>query len=341
MTANGGPQVAGLPQPAATLANDSGRSLEWTAYHGPLLTESLILQASSGDGNRDDLELLSKLAQASVAQGAATAATIDPVCAAVLGTTAVSSERFEPVSFRTDGLTDLVCGYDLGNGSVVELALRWSDPAFLPNCCVKVKGLGAGAWAQQSGSGKKAPWRIDWIAEKGDPTRTATLNNSPAAAKPLGKAGLIALAGAVTSDATPASAPTAEPTIGPGTSISGALVGDWILSGVDGPPVTASFARDGTFAFTVACATPKGKQAPAPNFQSTYTVDGDQVDVAPSSTTAGCKKEADQTFVRSVGFGLGMATHPGTWAVAGDTLTITDPGAPITITITFTRAPDP
>ena len=194
--AYGGSPVKSLPQPAASVVYD-GEGQLIAARVGPLLTEAVIFQARSAEGRADDLELLERLALASAAQPAP-AGTVDLQCAAHLGISVVSTQRFEAPSVDSEDGTDLNCGYDLGDGTAVILNLRWAGPDSLPSCCEKVKTLGKGAFAQQQGRGKKAPWEIQWVLAKGDPARTAELSNGGGPTRQLSKKELIEIAKGVT-----------------------------------------------------------------------------------------------------------------------------------------------
>jgi hypothetical protein len=337
----GGQTVESLPQPAASVIyNGEGQVIAGRV--GPLLTESLIFRARSADGKADDLDLLERLALASAAQPAP-ASTVDPECAARLGVPVVSTQRYEAPSAEYEQ-NDLHCGYDLGDGKAAVLALRWTGPNSLPDCCEKVKELGKGAFASQNGSGKKAPWTIEWVLATGDPARTAKLSNGGGATKQLSKKELVALARSVTLGETVGSAPTPTPVAGTGPSAeAAALLGTWAFQeathGTDttAPPaglgVTANFAADGTMVVAVDCKPYKHKKAVA--YPGTYTADATTVHVKYTNTTGACADSGLQDFLATLSILLGFSTQPGTWSVVGDTLTIT--GGP-QISLVFQRA---
>lgn len=188
---NGGAEIPGLPAPAYGTTFPDGRSgVAWTPVMGPLLTQVLDVEGSLPDGSPSSLEVLTTFAMASA--GTATPLGLDPVCTGLLDVPAVSSQGFDP------GDGHRVCGYDLGDGRAVRLEVGDRSKGDLPGCCTRVPELGKGAFAQQSGRGKRAPWRIEWIITPGDPAVVGQIENSPAAANRLSKADLIALAKEVT-----------------------------------------------------------------------------------------------------------------------------------------------
>jgi len=328
----GGSKVTSLPQPAVSVIYD-GEGQLIAGRVGPLLTESVIFTARSADGTTDDLDLLERLALASAAQPVVTPAP-DPRCVSHLDAPIMSTQQYEAPSDADDSRTDLHCGYDLEDGSRVALDLAWVDEDGVPDCCSKVKGLGKGAWAQQSGSGKKAPWEIQWVLTKGDPARVATLRNGAGGTSILSKAQLIALAKTVTVDeAAPASASP-----GPVVSIppeAAALVGTWAFPGGDGSlalpdglTVSLTFGSDGTVIADFACTPPK-KKAPL-SWSGTYTADATTLDVTWRRRFKGdCKDQAAQAYAAPFSFFLGLMTSPGAWSVSGDTLTLTGTEGPL------------
>lgn len=189
--ANGGFAIAGLPSPAYGTTFPGGRrGIAWTPQRGPLLTLVLDLEGWQADGSVPSFELLEAVASASAVQ--TSAAAVDPGCTAVLSVDAVSSQRIEPAPGQ------VACGFDLGGGKAIIVRTEARASVLLPDCCEKVSELGKGAFAQRQGSGKKAPWSIEWILRDGDPALVGSIENGPAATALLGKAALIELATQVT-----------------------------------------------------------------------------------------------------------------------------------------------
>jgi hypothetical protein len=189
--ANGGFAISGLPSPAyGTTFPDGRRGIAWTPQRGPLLTLVLDLEGWLADGSVPSFELLEAVASAGAGQMATAA--VDPGCTALLAVVAVSSQRVEPAPGQ------VACGFDLGGGKAIIVRTEERSMVLLPDCCDKVPELGKGAFAQRQGSGRKAPWRIEWILRDGDPALVGIIQNGPAATKLLGKAALIEFATQVT-----------------------------------------------------------------------------------------------------------------------------------------------
>ncbi len=338
----GGSKVTSLPQPAASVVWDGGDGQLFAGRVGPLLIETLTFSARSADGKADDLDLLERLALASAAQPTP-ARTVDPECASDLGVSVVSTQRYDSPSIASDTLTDLNCGFDLGDGTTAVLELDWRGRDAMPDCCEKVKALGKGAFAQQQGSGKKAEWQLEWVLADGDPSRVAALRNGEGGTRMLSKRELTALAKDVTLGDTVASGPTPGPAALPAEAAP--LFGSWTLLSVGGgeksevPPagfgVIATFNADGTTLFAYDCVPPKKKKPLA--YPGTYTADATTLHITWAKRTIGaCKADDPTNWITKFGFMVGLATGSGTWSVVGDTLTIT--GNPEKIVLEFQRA---
>ncbi len=328
----GAKTVESLPQPAASIVWDGGQGQVMVGRVGPLLVETLLFSARSADGKTDDLLLLEQLAKASAAQPAVPL-TVDPECASHLGVTVVGTQRYEAPSSDGDG-TDLNCGYDLGDGTTANLALQWRVKNVLPDCCEKVKELGKGAFAQQNGTGKKAPWRLDWILAKGDPARVAELSNGAAGTRLLSKQELITLAKTVSLGTTVEASPsptTAAVAIAPEAA---GLVGSWAFQGIAGglelPPgltVTLTFAADGTVVTDFGCKPPKKKQPLS--WPGTFTADATTLDVTWAKKFKGaCTGNDAYNYSQPFSFVMQLVTTPGSWSVTGDTLTLAGTSGP-------------
>jgi hypothetical protein len=327
----GGQRVKSLPLPNAEIVYE-GQGNVSLGRVGPLLSQEAVFTARSADGKQDDLALLERLAAASAAQPAPVLG-MDAECAGLLGVAVVGTERYH-VPTAEGELTDLYCGYDLGDGTAVKLSVTWRDRDQMPDCCEKVKELGKGAFAQQGGSGKKAPWRLEWVLAKGDPAQVATMQNGGGATRQLSKKELIALAKTVTLAPTAGVSPSPA---APAASLSpevAALVGTWAFpdspAGLDMPAgltVNLALNADGTALVAFDCAPAKKKPL---TLAGTFTADATTLNIEWADYfKGGCKSTDVHNFASPFSFAvLGTISNASAWAVADDTLTITGTSGP-------------
>jgi hypothetical protein len=327
----GGQRVKGLPLPNAEIVFD-GVANVYLGRVGPLLSQEAVFSARSADGKEDDLALLEALAAASAAQPAPVLG-IDAGCAGLLGVPVVGTQIYH-VPTAEGELTNIYCGYDLGDGTAVKLSVDWRDRNVMPDCCDKVKELGKGAFAQQGGSGKKAPWRLEWVLAKGDPAQVATMQNGDGATRQLSKKELIALAKTVTLPSTAGASPSPA---APAASLSpevAPLVGTWAFpdapGGLEMPAgltVTLALNADGTSLVAFDCTPSKKKPL---TLAGTFTADATTLNIEWADYyKGGCKSSDVGNFASPFSFAvLGLISNASEWAVAGDTLTITGTSGP-------------
>ena len=275
----GGNKVDHLPQPNAEIVYD-GEGNVMVGRVGPLLVETLVFTARSGDGKTDDLALLERLAQASAAQPVPPL-TVDPECASHLGVTVVGTQRFDAPSAEGD-TRDLNCGYDLGDGTTATLTLRWTNN--LPDCCDKVKELGKGAYLQQQGSGKKTRSHLEWVLQKGDPALVAILQDGGNGIPTAEQEGAHRSGQDGHRWAVAVATPTPPPSGTGASAEAAAILGTWTFLGTEqgvtvpaGLTVTLTFGTDATVVMTFDCKPPKKK--PPLSWTGGYTADATTLDV--------------------------------------------------------------
>jgi hypothetical protein len=98
------------------------------------------------------------------------------------------------------------------------------------------------------------------------------------------------------------------------------------------PAITLALDTDGASVLTVECKPDKGNHPPT--LSTPYTVDGSTIDIGVGTFSANCKDTDAQTLLQTYSFGGALATHPGTWSISADTLTITGHGQ----TVVFERS---
>ena len=273
----------------------------------------------------------------------AVVSTVNPVCdpfltaeeaAAALGDSVVSSDGVD-YHDSNPPLQHIECQWHLAGGQtaaleVYDLLFGVTKKPFLiekygPDNMggAPVAGLGTKAYSGTTWPGDYVAWAV----ADGKIDRTITLNGGS-----IPVASLAALAKVVRGTATPGVEPVAST-----APVSATIVGDWSLVSFNGKPapigVTATFGADGVSVFTIDCKPYKGKAKPA--FSSTYTVDGDTVDVRPAQSSQSCKASDAQDQMNEMTFALALATQPGTWSIDGTTLTVHGPGSGSSSTLVF------